>query len=336
MFACFMLCLALAGPSVAFASQDDGGEKYAKEVASTLVGKPAPALTVTTIDGQTIDLGKLYGHKIVYLKFWATWCAPCREQMPHLEHAFETAGPDTVVIAINTNFNETREGVDTFRRKFGLKMPIVMDDGRLAEAFHLRVTPQHVVIGRDGRVAYVGHLINASLEAALAGGKSPDGLAGRKTGREGSRGAPDRLTTLDGESFELGVSASRKPRILVFMSPWCEGYLAQSQPTTGAQCRSAREQSEKLSVHSGAQWLGIASGLWSDSEALGAYRTKNKVRLPLAIDTSGDVFRRYGVKRIPTVILVDADGKEVQRLTSDMSALPALVARAARLSPGGT
>ncbi len=91
--------------------------------------------------------------------------------MPHLERTFENAGPDTVVIAVNTNFNETPEGVAAFRKKFGLKMPIVMDDGRLAEAFHLRVTPQHVVIARDGRIAYVGHLVSPALEAALAGGK---------------------------------------------------------------------------------------------------------------------------------------------------------------------
>ena len=321
---------------MAAATDDDGGEKYAKEVAPSLVGKPAPALTVTTIDGKTIDLGKLYGHKIVYLKFWATWCAPCREQMPHFEHAFETAGPDTVVIAINTNFNETKDGVEAFRKKFGLKMPIVMDDGRLAEAFQLRVTPQHVVIGRDGRVAYVGHLINASLEAALAGTDHAGKASAAKGHAASGRNASTHVTTLDGKTFDLGVSPGGKPRILVFMSPWCEGYLAQSQPITGAECRSAREQSEKLHAHSEAQWLGIASGLWSDNAGLSSYRNTNKVTLPLALDTSGDVFRRYGVKRIPTVILVDADGKEVQRLTGDMSALPALVARAATLGKGGT
>lgn len=330
-----MLLLAFAGSSLATASDDDGGEKYAKEVAPTLVGKPAPALIVKTIDGRAIDLGKLYGHKIVYLKFWATWCVACREQMPHFEHAFETAGPDTVVIAINTNFNETREGVEAFRKKFGLKMPIVMDDGRLAEAFHLRVTPQHVVIGRDGRVAYVGHLINASLEAALAG-TNVSGKPSAEKGRTVSdRDAPGRLTTLDGQTFELGASANRKPRILVFMSPWCESYLAQSQPTTSAQCRSAREQSEKLRARPDAQWLGIASGLWSDNEGLRSYRAAKNVTLPLALDTSGDVFRRYKVKRVPTVILLDAGGKEVQRLTGDMSTLPSLVARAANLGKAG-
>jgi peroxiredoxin len=325
-----MLLLAFAGTAVAAASEDDGGEKYAREAASTLVGQRAPALTVTTIDGKAIDLSTLYGHKTVYLKFWATWCEPCREQMPHFEHAYETAGPDTVVIGINTNFNETKEGVEAFRRKFGLKMPIVMDDGRLAEAFHLRVTPQHVVIGRDGRIAYVGHRVNDALEAALAG-KRADAPVVAREGRAGK--ASGQITTLDGKVFDLAAPDGRQPRILVFLSPWCEGYLAQRQPEAGAQCRSAREQAEALHARPGAQWLGIASGLWSDDAGLSTYRRDKKVTLPLALDRSGDVFRRFHVKQVPTVILVDADGREVQRLTGDMDKLPALVARAAALRP---
>jgi thiol-disulfide isomerase/thioredoxin len=46
-----------------------------------------------TIDGETIDLGRLYGKQADYLKLWATWRGPCMQQMPHFEHAYETAGP---------------------------------------------------------------------------------------------------------------------------------------------------------------------------------------------------------------------------------------------------
>jgi len=52
----------------------------------------APRLNLETIDGDVIDLGGLYGRKAVYIKFWATWCVPCRQQMPHFEQAYETAG----------------------------------------------------------------------------------------------------------------------------------------------------------------------------------------------------------------------------------------------------
>ena len=146
---------------------DTSGEQLAQEAGRSLVGTVAPRLLVKTIDGATIDLGQLYGKQAVYLKFWATWCVPCRQQMPHFEHTYETAGPDLAVIAINTGFNDSVEEVLKYRQKLGITMPIVLDDGQVGAAFHLRVTPQHIVIGRDGRIQYVGHLADATLDAAL-------------------------------------------------------------------------------------------------------------------------------------------------------------------------
>ncbi|MGB6355099.1 MAG: redoxin domain-containing protein, partial [Steroidobacteraceae bacterium] len=67
------------------------GEQRAQAAGRALIGTPAPRLVLKTIDGETIDLGSLYGKKAVYLKFWATWCVPCRQQMPHFQHAYATA-----------------------------------------------------------------------------------------------------------------------------------------------------------------------------------------------------------------------------------------------------
>ena len=80
-------------------AKETSGEERAEMAGQSLVGSFAPKVVLKTIDGQVIDLGKLYGNKAVYLKFWATWCVPCREQMPHFEHIYETAGPDLAVIA---------------------------------------------------------------------------------------------------------------------------------------------------------------------------------------------------------------------------------------------
>ena len=85
--------------------------------------------------------------------------------MPHFQHVYETAGPDLAVIAINTGFNETPQAIETYRHQLGITMPVVVDDGSLAAALNLRVTPQHIVIGRDGRIRYVGHLADEQLDA---------------------------------------------------------------------------------------------------------------------------------------------------------------------------
>jgi len=61
--------LLLGTPSVLWAST---GQERAEAAGASLIGTPAPAVRLKTIDGQTIDLARLYGHKAVYLKFWAT------------------------------------------------------------------------------------------------------------------------------------------------------------------------------------------------------------------------------------------------------------------------
>ena len=321
------------------------GQQRAREAGRAILGSPAPRLTLKTIDGDVIDLGSLYGKKAVYLKFWATWCVPCRQQMPHFEHAYETAGADLAVIAINVGFNDSIEAIRAYRKKLGITMPIVFDDGSLGGAFHLRVTPTHIVIGRDGRIQYVGHLADQELDAALVGARA-SAPAPDARGAHGSAIAHDdpppigvgdllpkrSLRTLDGQRFEFQHGADRTLNgadhtltVLVFLSPWCEFYLATTRPEVSATCRSAREQFSALATDPRLRWLGIASGLWANAEDLRQYRAEYKVTIPLTLDASGEVFRAFRVNDVPTILIADAGGRVVRRIegsaTQDAAAL---------------
>jgi peroxiredoxin len=326
----------IIGTSAITARADTSGQQRAQDAGKVLLGKPAPALILKTIDGDTIDLSKLYQKKAVYLKFWATWCVPCRQQIPHLENTFEHAGPDLAVIAVNTGFNDSIEAVRTFRQALGIKMPIVIDDGRLAAAFHLRVTPQHIVIARDGRVTYVGHLADADLDQALISARNAVPLA--SSGRSAhdhstQKAAPpaaqvdvgDRLpalspATLDGQRVDLRHPEIPTRTVLVFLSPWCESYLATSRPTMSKSCRQMREQVTAAAKNSTARWIGIASGLWATEADLRDYAKNNEVDIPLALDSTGDIFRAFKVNEVPTVIVADARGRIVRRITAADSA----------------
>src|ERR1700688_2663061 len=196
----------------AAADANSTGQQRAEAAGRGLLGSPAPRLVVKTIDGDTIDLGSLYGKKAVYLKFWATWCVPCRQQMPHFQHTYETAGPDLAVIAINVGFNDSVEAIRKYQKQLGITMPIVFDgDAALAAAFNVRVTPQHIVIGRDGRIQYVGHLADQPLEAALAAARTTAaGTVSHAVNapvihqyQAGDMLPPKAPRTIDGEPFPL-------------------------------------------------------------------------------------------------------------------------------------
>ena len=319
-----LICCAVA---IAPARGEVSGQQRAQAAGRPILGAPAPALILKTIDGDVIDLGRLYGKKVVYLKFWATWCVPCRQQMPHFEHVYETAGTDMAVIAINVGFNDSIEAIRIYRKKLGITMPIVFDDGTLGAAFHLRVTPTHIVIGRDGRIKYVGHLADNELDASLTAARaaaptSPaSGTPAAMTNNDpppivvGDLLPKRSMRTLDGRRFEFRISiAPQKSTILVFLSPWCESYLATTRPEVSANCRSMRAQFSDLAGDPRVRWLGIASGLWANSEDLRQYRAENKVSIPLTLDSTGEVFREFRVNDVPTVLIADAGGRIVRRI----------------------
>jgi thiol-disulfide isomerase/thioredoxin len=313
------------------------GQERAVQAGADLIGHPAPALSIRTIDGERIDLDAWYGKKPVYLKFWATWCVPCREQMPHFERTFENAGKDMLVLAIDTGFNESRDDVIAYRRQLGLKMPIAIDDGRFAAAFHLRVTPQHVVIGRDGRIAYVGHLADEHLEQALQAARRSPSKAVASAGsplepryRIGDRVADLKLVAIDGQSVPALDSVRHRPLAIVFLSPWCESYFAESQPQRAAACGAMRTQIQTLAGERGARWVGIASGLWATREDVVQYVNSNKIGYPVVLDESGALFRAFSVTSVPVVVLLNDDAWIRRRIEAPSADLRAALAASSR------
>jgi thiol-disulfide isomerase/thioredoxin len=294
-----------------------------------MVGMHAPALRLTTIDGEQINLADLYGKKAVYLKFWATWCIPCRQQMPHFENVYQHAGNDLAVIALNAGFSETLQEIRAYRRQLGIHMPIVVDDGSLAGLFNLRITPQHVVIGKDGVVKYVGNRADAELDAILdrerkAPANEVKAVAFAARGEHlkvGSRLPDETMAIAGGGSIALREAGARGT-VLVFMVPWCESYLGAARPQSGKTCREVREQVESLQMkYPGFRWLGISSGIWTSTDDLVSYARDNKVSLPLTLDDRAHLFRRFGVKSVPTVVVANAKGVIVKRFEGRDAAL---------------
>jgi len=115
-------------------------------------GDLAPNFTVETLDGKIVSLSDYRG-KTVLLNFWATWCPPCRSEMPDLEQLYrERKGQGFVVLAVD--LQEPKGPVADFVDRFGLTFPILMDaSGEVAERYNIQVLPSTFFIDKEGRIA---------------------------------------------------------------------------------------------------------------------------------------------------------------------------------------
>ena len=144
----------------------DGDEPLEADTVAPQEGQPAPDFTLRTLDGGEVRLGELRG-KLVVLNFWATWCGPCREEMPLFEQAIaERAADGLVILAVNVR--ESEEQVRPFVQRLGLTYPIGMDkNGTLARRYRVRSYPTTYFIGRDGAVE--GRRVGAYTRQILFG-----------------------------------------------------------------------------------------------------------------------------------------------------------------------
>lgn len=116
-----------------------------------LVGGPAPEIVLPDLQGQEIKLADLRG-KVVLLNFWATWCKPCKEEMPAMQASYDKLrGQGLVVLAVNEL--EDTERVIEHVRKHGHTFPVVMDhDNHVANRYGVVGLPASFIVDRQGIV----------------------------------------------------------------------------------------------------------------------------------------------------------------------------------------
>lgn len=116
-------------------------------------GGPAPALTLKDINGDAHDLARYRG-KVVLVNFWATWCVPCRHEMPSIQRLKEKlAGKPFEVLAVNVDEPEAR--VRRFVDDTRFALPVLLDTNKTAtRAWSVRVMPTTFIVGPDGRIRY--------------------------------------------------------------------------------------------------------------------------------------------------------------------------------------
>jgi thiol-disulfide isomerase/thioredoxin len=121
------------------------------------VGAKAPAVTVSDLDGNPVDLGQYLGKKPVFLEFWATWCELCEELLPRVRAAKATYGDRVEFIGINVTVNQTRDRVRRYLEKHGPPFKTLYDEeGITTRAYQAPATSYVVIVDRLGKVVYTG------------------------------------------------------------------------------------------------------------------------------------------------------------------------------------
>jgi thiol-disulfide isomerase/thioredoxin len=124
-----------------------------------------PALDVQDLQGQRWSNERLKGRAVV-LNFWATWCPPCKEELPSLQTLHEIGGGDPLVLGINVR--ETATAVRRYLSATGIGFPVVLDpQGELAKRWGVTAFPTTLLIGADGQVRWrvVGEVDWSGAEA---------------------------------------------------------------------------------------------------------------------------------------------------------------------------
>lgn len=130
-------------------------------------GKSAPDFTLPLSTGGTLALASLRG-KPVYLNFFASWCPPCNEEAPDvnaLQKKYAARG--FTVVAVDEL--ENAKSAESFRKKYSLVYPAVVDGGALQEQYAVNGLPVHVFIGRDGVIRSIveGELSKVQIEKRI-------------------------------------------------------------------------------------------------------------------------------------------------------------------------
>jgi peroxiredoxin len=137
------------------AKKEPGDEN---EAIGIKVGQKAPDFKLKTLDGQTVELSQ--SNKLTIVNFWATWCPPCREEMPEFQKAYEKYKDKVNFMMINVTSTETdSSAVPEFVKKNGYTFPVLLDDGSVtsvpvADQYGIVAIPTTYIVDATGKIVY--------------------------------------------------------------------------------------------------------------------------------------------------------------------------------------
>ncbi len=232
---------------------------------SEMVGKYPPSLSIELLNGEIFSLSEKIGKRVIIINFFATWCGPCKKEMPEFQRFYDSNKDNIFMIAIEAGGKHKE--VENFKKGLHLSFPIAVDETTsIVRSFQVESYPTTVLIGVDGRIKLyeVGMIENADIafgiflstaenEISAKGGISSEDYL--KALESGEKTSADRKTV---KLTERGVELARR-----IECPEC------GKPISGCYHKSSREIKRKLASMSleGKSDEEILSEIFLTSEA---------------------------------------------------------------------
>lgn len=158
------ILILIAGASWIVISTDRAGTSV--NTSAPQAGFTAPDFTLNTPTGESYTLSELRGQAVL-VNLWATWCPPCRAEMPTIEKVYqEYKDQGFIVLAIDMTYQDDPFAIVPFAQQYGLTFPILLEEtGDVASAYQLRSLPSSYFINRAGVIAEV--VIGGPMSEAL-------------------------------------------------------------------------------------------------------------------------------------------------------------------------
>jgi peroxiredoxin len=138
-------------------SDENNSVRNKESVGSEVVeiGKPAPDFELVTLKGESVRLSDYKGKKVI-LNFWATWCPPCKAEMPHMQKFYEENKDNGIeILAVNlTDKDNGKESIQSFVERYGLTFEIPLDEkGVIGTQYQAITIPTSYMIDSNGMIS---------------------------------------------------------------------------------------------------------------------------------------------------------------------------------------
>lgn len=149
--------------------KQDGGSSDVSEAQTGIEqGNLPPDFELTTLAGEQVKLSELKGKKVV-LNFWATWCPPCKAEMPHMENYYnnnkDKENVEILAVNLTNSENQGEKAVQKFIDAYNITFPIPLDEqGIVGEAYQAFRIPMTYMLNTDGTI---GHKIVGPMDEAI-------------------------------------------------------------------------------------------------------------------------------------------------------------------------